>query len=66
MTDRTHMQHSSWQSTTSLNMSKGSISSYDGPQNEDEDEDGETSKTIVIYILSRSLLLPLHTTYNAP
>jgi hypothetical protein len=44
MTDRTHMQHSSWQqSTTSLNISKGSISSYDGPQY-DEDEDGEGSK----------------------
>ncbi|KAK3733911.1 hypothetical protein QZH41_000981 [Actinostola sp. cb2023] len=41
MTDRTHMQHSSWQSTTSLNISKGSISSFDAPQCDDDEEDGE-------------------------
>lgn len=29
-------------------MSKGSISSYDGPQCDDDDEDGEASKIIIL------------------
>lgn len=58
MTDRTHMQHSSWQSTTSLNMSKGSISSYDaGPTYEDDEEDGEASKLQLLFNLLPMLAL---------